>query len=268
MLTTTFVYFGYHTLYLRQSWFCISSIKHKSFPSKWQSPLQGNWKHGLACHFIKSDNCFSHISSSGNPNNQACLSCVLSFNVLLIFTLDSFLTLLAEIQCHKKPLSKPCTNCSSAVLSGASVNCILRWCDLQLTVNKFSRIIDFLRGRVESLCIYRQPCCAWQHDTHFPTGSFPCLGSVLSAPVVSEDVEQYQGALASRVMGSFWLDPRRRAIDKEQRRLQPSFEWSCCWFLCLGSVFSRGLCTAVKIRSMGRERDCLAHTAAVLSWAL
>lgn len=210
ILTTAFVCFGYHTLYLRQSWFCISSIKHKSFPSKWQSPLQGNWKHGLACHFIKSDNCFSHISSSGNPYNQACFSCMLSFNVLLIFTSDSFLALLAEIQCHKKPLSKPCTNCSGAVLSGASVNCILRRHDLQLTVNKFSRIIDFLRGRVESLCIYRQPCCAWQHDTHFPTGSFPCLGSVLSAPVVSEDVEQCQRCSCQQGYGLILAWPQKK----------------------------------------------------------
>lgn len=126
MLTTTFfVCFDYHILYLKQSWFCISIIKHRSFSSKWQLPLQGNRKHGLACHCVKSDNWFSYFSRSGNPDYQACLPCVLSFNVLLIFTSDTFLALLAEVQCHRKPLSKPCSNCSSAVFSGASVNCIL-----------------------------------------------------------------------------------------------------------------------------------------------
>lgn len=63
------------------------------------------------------------------------------------------------------------------------------WHDFQFTVNKFSRITDLLRGTVGSLCIYRQLCGAQQHDTHFPSGSFPFLGSVLSAPVVNEDVE-------------------------------------------------------------------------------
>ena len=63
---------------------------------------------------------------SGNPNNQACLSGVLSFNVLFAFTSGSFSALLAEIQCHEKTLSKPCTNCSSVVLRGASVNRALR----------------------------------------------------------------------------------------------------------------------------------------------
>lgn len=205
-MTTFSVYFDYHTLYLRQSWFSISSIKEKSFPSKWQPLLQGNWKHGLACRCVKLDNWFSHISSSGNPNYQACLSCVLSFNVLLIFTSDIFLDLLAEIQYHKKPLSKPCSNGSSAVLSGASVNCILRG-----MIFSCEQILqELLRGSVGSLCIYRQSCGAQQHDTHFPSGSFPCLGSVLSAPVGSEDVEQCQRCSCQQGCGLILAWPQKK----------------------------------------------------------
>lgn len=139
------------------------------------------------------------------------------------------------------------------------------WRDLELIANKFCRIIGLLRGSVERLCIYRQLCGARQHDTRSspPLPSIPSLSGLCAVRMWSSA----RGALASGVVGCFWPDPKTRAADKEQRRLQPGFEWSCCWFRCLGSVFSRGLGSAVEIWSMGRKRDRLAFTAAVLSWA-
>lgn len=200
---------------LKQIWFCISSIKHRNFQRKWrkcQLPLLRNSSHGLACCCVKSDNYHLLRRNSGNLNDQACLSCMLSFNIPSIFT-SGFSALVDKIQCHRKTLEKPCMTCSSAERCIGDLH--WEWCHLCLTVGKSSRIVDLLRGSAEGLCSQAAlPCSAAWH---------PSLGGVSTVclPCSGSGCQRCSCQQGCRLLLAWH---QNKGTDREQRRFQHGFE--------------------------------------------
>ena len=101
-----------------------------------------------------------------------------------------------------------------------------------------------------------------------PQDPFPVWAVCCPPPPQARMWSSARGALASRVMGSFWPDPKTRAQIRSRGGYSLVLNGVAVGFSasaqCL-AVVSAGLCSAVKIWSMARERDCSAFTAAVLS---